>query len=122
MVKLRFAPYEVSDSQADSSQTWVLLWQALHNPQWTLGADKSGIRNTVGLFEAMHKLAVKTGTDGQMNNHARLNPGGGELVLQETEFELLQDAWNRFYPGLPRWLAGHALRVQTFLDVARPQS
>lgn len=118
MVKLVFAQYDVTDPQSDSPRVWVLLWQALYNPQWTLGPDKATIRRCLGLFEAVDKIVVRTKTDGDLSERARLNPAGGELVLEGAEFELLQDAWNKFYPGLPRSLAREVWRVENFLATA----
>jgi len=114
MLLVKFDPYEERDPKARSLQLWVLLWHALYNPKWSASSDKTLLHSTVRLLDAFDSVTEKT------DSSARLKPEGGEMLLESSEFKLLQDAWEAFFPLLPRSAAREIMMVSEFLAAVKP--
>lgn len=94
---------------------WVLLWQALNNPQWSVGGDRQVLRRVMKLLAAFDAVTVTTP---QADGGLRSEMTPGTVSLEDAEYDLLKSAWAAYSPHLPAALARDTLAVDQFLEEA----
>jgi hypothetical protein len=119
MRQIVFAPYaEAEGVSAKSVQLWALFWQSLYNPNWNLGPDKSKARAFAKLLDLADEIVTKKAGPVPGSAQTSLKTDGGALVLSDEQYELVKEAWNAFYPNLPKSLAREVVAYDDFLAAA----
>ena len=119
MKTLTFKPYKEDEVRPESVKMWFLLWQAINNAQWSFGGDRAKLRRMMKLLDAYDKITETVALDGNSTRY-NLKKAGGDLVLEDAEFELLKEGWDVFSRQMPGSAARDILQVDEFLTPTIP--
>lgn len=98
-----------------SHKSWVLLWQAINNPNFRIDSREK-LRKIVRLLDAFATVNETITLDGE--ERVRLKPAGADLILESELYDLLKQAWESYYPTLPASYSRDILAVDGFLSSA----
>lgn len=114
MRKLSFEAYVTDDKElVVSSRRYLLIYQAVYNPEVKIeGNDRAMTKRFGKLLDVVDSLAKRE------NTSVRLNPEGGEFILEDAEFDLLKGAWDLFRKVLPKSLAREITDLDDFIENA----
>jgi hypothetical protein len=120
MRKLVFEPYEKpgDDERAPMGvRIWAALFQAVNNPQWRAADDPVKLRAAARMLDKLDTVTETTTTaGGQRATH--LKYAGGDVLLEDAEFALLEDAFKAFRPTVPASMARELVAAMDFLSSA----
>lgn len=119
MRKLTFEPYtkpESSEKIPLHVRVWVLLFQAVNNPNWKVGDDVLKVRAAAKMIEKLEGVQETTTEGDKELTHQKHE--GGVVLLEDAEFSRLEDAWKALRPQLPGSMAREFIAVTDFLDKA----
>lgn len=110
MRKLSFEPYIVGDSKLSiSARRYLLLYQAVYNPNIKAGDDKE-TRRFGKVLDLIDLLAEKN------DDRVSMKSNGGEIIFEDAEYDLLKAAWIEFRKNLPRALAREISDLDDFVN------
>jgi hypothetical protein len=127
MRRLTFDAWEDGHGNDPSPTAWIMLWDAFIDPAVDpmtrqpiiqLGRDAARTVAAIQVEEAFRSLQESL-SDGKI----RLKPAGGEMLLEESAFELMKQLWDakkaQFPPAVARfrqitddWLASNVTHVK----------
>lgn len=114
---LKFEPW--SDTSGDSLVNFVLLYQAFlgtaDNPNRARSLEET--RMAIKILDKLAKISdVKNANT--TSETRMLKPGGGELVLEKPEHDLLKRCVDTYVGSVPFGMARSAIEMKDFLDGA----
>lgn len=112
---LTFASYDPQHRDAsESNVAFTLLYSAPRNMDFKAGTREQRQR-LEKLFDAFDALRVVEDV-GQPRERVYLRSEGGEILLENTEADILKTAWESYAASLPAGAARELRRVDVFLD------
>jgi len=119
MRKLTFAPYakpEEGEKLPMVVRVWALLFQAVNNPRWQAGEDVLKVRSVARLLDKFETVSVTETKDKQETSHLKFE--GADVLLEDAEFERLEDAFKTYRSQVPASAAREVVAVLDFLSGA----
>jgi hypothetical protein len=113
MRKLVFEAYEKGSTElCVPSRRYILLYRAVYNTEGKTEGDRGVTKRFAKVLNAIDALAITE------ESSIYLNPDGGDLVLEDAEFDLARAAWNEYRKLLPRAGAREISDMDDFIDNA----